>query len=150
MPTLSKGVKAGLAAVVCGIGICALAKRLKSSLQPSKLKQNVDVSQFPGINMYAFFERRYLKSLYTEVADEIIETKQFHRILDIATGPGYLPIQLALHDGAISITGMDESPDMLRVAGANARAEHVDKSIEFVTGEVSNLPFPGQHFDRSD
>jgi ubiquinone/menaquinone biosynthesis C-methylase UbiE len=85
--------------------------------------------------------------MYTEMAGEILREKEFQKLLDISTGPGFMPIELALNCKDCSITGMDESPDMVRIAEANATASHVRNTVNFVTGSVESLPFPGRYFD---
>ena len=61
------------------------------------------------------------------------------RVLDVATGPGYVA-ELAEHRGAIAV-GLDLSEGML----AEARRNHPE--IEFVAGDAEALPFPDERFD---
>jgi ubiquinone/menaquinone biosynthesis C-methylase UbiE len=88
-----------------------------------------------------------MRSLYAGVADEIVKTHHFGRILDLGSGLGYLPIEIALRDRNTAIVGIDASSDMVRIAETNARANRIGKSVEFATGEPTNLPFPGRYFD---
>ncbi|HTV81938.1 MAG TPA: class I SAM-dependent methyltransferase [Acidobacteriaceae bacterium] len=61
------------------------------------------------------------------------------RVLEVAPGPGYLAIELA-RLGRFHITGLDLSPDMVRIARDNAARAGV--AAEFLEGNSSSLPFP--------
>ncbi|MBI5612025.1 MAG: class I SAM-dependent methyltransferase [Gammaproteobacteria bacterium] len=64
------------------------------------------------------------------------------RLLDVGCGTGYFTRRFA-HSGS-TVTGIDASPAMLRVAQAQAGAgEH------YLTGDARTLPFPDQTFDLS-
>jgi len=147
MSTLKKTLKAGALAVACGFGLCAVARKLKVSDRLAEFAHSVEGVPFPGAALYTFLSARQLRPLYSEIAEEIVSADHFERILDLDTGPGYLPIEIAKRDGAVSISGTDRSADMVRIAEADARAARVSRSIEFATGESGNLPFPGRYFD---
>lgn len=61
------------------------------------------------------------------------------RVLDVATGPGYVAATAAGR-GADSV-GLDFSETMLDYARSRA------PSVEFVTGDATALPFPNESFD---
>lgn len=137
----------GIAAGVCAVGLCALARKVKSRVGTLDIAQSLEGIPFPGTDLYSFLATRELKPMYTEMAGEILKEKEFHKLLDISTGLGYMPIELALHCKDCLVIGMDESADMVRIAEDNARASHVRNTVDFVTGSVTNLPFPGRYFD---
>jgi ubiquinone/menaquinone biosynthesis C-methylase UbiE len=66
------------------------------------------------------------------------------RVLEVAPGPGYLSIELA-RLGSSQVTGVDLSPDMVRIARENAARAGV--AAEFVEGNSSSLPFDADSFD---
>jgi demethylmenaquinone methyltransferase / 2-methoxy-6-polyprenyl-1,4-benzoquinol methylase len=70
------------------------------------------------------------------------------RILDICCGTGDLSISLfQLADYKPEITGVDFSRLMLDEAEKKAPVKAPGNNIKFVEAEVSNLPFPDNHFD---
>ena len=146
MGRLAKTVKAGIVAGVCGVGLCAVAKKLKLSSRIAEVAQSVEAVPFPGARLYTFLASRGLRPLYAAIADDIAEAGRFERILDLGTGVGYLPIELAKRDSA-TVVGVDASSEMIRIANANAQASGVAKEVEFATGDNVNLPFPGRYFD---
>src|SRR6202795_4423563 len=66
------------------------------------------------------------------------------RVLDIATGPGY--IAEAFAKNSREVLGMDLTEAMLAIARART-GEHGVKNISFPTGDAPNLPFHEGEFD---
>jgi len=147
MSKLKKTLKAAAIAGLCAVGLCAVARKLKLPTRVADLAQSVEAVPFPGTRLYSFLASRQLRPLYAAIADDITAAGKFARMLDLATGPGYLPIELALRNPESSIVGIDKSPEMIHIANADARASHVAESVEFATGDPANLPFPGRYFD---
>jgi ubiquinone/menaquinone biosynthesis C-methylase UbiE len=81
------------------------------------------------------------QELAQRIADQIPEGG---RVLEVAPGPGYLSIELA-RLGSFHITGLDLSPDMVRIARDNAARAGL--AVEFLEGNSSSLPFPLDTFD---
>lgn len=140
-------LKTAAVTIACGLGLCALAKRLNLSSRLIAIAHSVEAVPFPGTALYTFLASRQLRPLYSVIAEEVIEADNVKRILDLGTGPGYLPIEIALRNPNVAVSGLDESTDTVQVAEANARASQVSKSIEFVTGDPTHLPYPGRYFD---
>ncbi len=64
-------------------------------------------------------------------------------VLEVAPGPGYLSIELAKR--GFHVTAVDISPDFVEIAKRNASEAAV--SVNFLEGNVSNLPFKDCQFD---
>lgn len=69
-----------------------------------------------------------------------------HKILDVATGTGSLPIGIAQSMNA-KVVGLDISEKMLEIANKKVKKADLEKSVSFVLGDAENLSFPDQHFD---
>jgi ubiquinone/menaquinone biosynthesis C-methylase UbiE len=69
------------------------------------------------------------------------------RVLDVGTGPGWIPIELALRRPGWEIVALDASEDMLRLARRRAQAVGVADRITFMHGDASSLPFAAGQFD---
>ena len=67
--------------------------------------------------------------------------------LDVGTGPGQIPIKLALKLPQLQIVGIDLSEAMLARARNGAAAAGVESQVRFKTGDARRLPFPDHHFD---
>ena len=147
MSDFKKTLKAAAVAAVCGVGLCALARKLKLSRAVSDIAQSVEAVPFPGTRIYAFLAAKQLHPLYAAIADQLANANSFQRILDLGTGLGYLPIELARRRPELCIIGVDQAPDLIRIANANARAFRAKHDVEFRTGDPTNLPYPGRYFD---
>lgn len=67
--------------------------------------------------------------------------------LDLGAGSGILAIAAAKL-GYSPVVAMDFDPEAIRVACANARANHVEQKLEIRRGDVTNLPVrPRRQFD---
>jgi ubiquinone/menaquinone biosynthesis C-methylase UbiE len=69
------------------------------------------------------------------------------RVLDIGTGPGQIPIKLALKAPRAEITGLDLSEAMLVQARHDAQQNGVADRVRFQIGDAKKLSFPDSHFD---
>lgn len=67
--------------------------------------------------------------------------------LDVGTGPGQIPIKLALKLPQLEIVGIDLSEAMLTKARLGAAAADLQSQVRFETGDARRLPFPDHHFD---
>ena len=66
------------------------------------------------------------------------------RILDVGTGPGLLPLQLAERGPQLRIDAVDLSPEMIEAARSTAGP---DARIAFAEADVAALPFADGSFD---
>ena len=69
------------------------------------------------------------------------------RVLDIGTGPGWVPIELSKKRPDLSITGIDKSREMLNIAHRNAHENDLTDRISFVYADARDLPFDDGYFD---
>jgi len=69
------------------------------------------------------------------------------RVLDVGTGPGWIPIELALRKPGWEIWAVDASEDMLVIARRHAEEAGVADRVHFVLGNAVDLPFTTGWFD---
>ena len=68
-------------------------------------------------------------------------------ILEVASGPGYLAIEIAKLGICNKIIGLDISKDFVEIAQRNAREAGVSEVVEFLHGNVADMHFPDNSFD---
>ena len=68
-------------------------------------------------------------------------------VLDVGTGPGFLPPRLARAYPTATITGLDTGPEMLVLARERARSSGVEDRVRFVQGSAYELPFADSSLD---
>ena len=117
-----------------------------------------------------FIDRRILESCPVHVSDEAVEYDRMvrryawllnrpfvnmiaevglerGRVLDVGTGPGWIPIELALRKPGWEIWAVDASEDMLAQARRHAAEAGVAGRVHFVHGDATDLPFETGSFD---
>jgi ubiquinone/menaquinone biosynthesis C-methylase UbiE len=68
-------------------------------------------------------------------------------VLDVGTGPGQIPIKLALRNPRLQITGIDLSEAMLVKAKKHAELAGVEGRVNFQAADAMHTPLPDRHFD---
>lgn len=103
---------------------------------------------FEGRNsrFYDFMASRLLRRVYRRLAHDIAGlAPQGAAVLDVGTGPGVLPAELAALRPDLRVTGVDPSADM--VAAARRKLARFGDRAGAVPGEAAHLPFPDGSFD---
>ncbi len=102
---------------------------------------------FPLSRVYSLItSSRMIRDYYEAVASQVLSEEPAGRVLDIGTGPGRLPIIIASRDKYVHVTGLDLSPDMVKIATAEARKKGL-ANLDFKAGNASELPFGDREFD---
>jgi demethylmenaquinone methyltransferase/2-methoxy-6-polyprenyl-1,4-benzoquinol methylase len=74
--------------------------------------------------------------------------RQPDRILDLCCGTGDLAIRLTqLAPASTKVVGLDYSPPMLEKATEKAKHLPLKAELNFINGDVGDLPFPDEYFD---
>jgi len=68
------------------------------------------------------------------------------KLLDVGSGPGWIPVQLAKARPHWQITAVDASNDMLEKARRHAEVQNT-QNIRWVQGYAEQIDFPNDHFD---
>ena len=103
----------------------------------------------PGAIVYSAIVAKspVMKDFYHMVAEEVLSKMSSGRILDIGTGPGYLPLEISQRSSGIEIKAIDISPAMVEIAKHNAQEMGLQERVEFLFGSADNIPFEEGHFD---
>jgi ubiquinone/menaquinone biosynthesis C-methylase UbiE len=109
---------------------------------------------------YDRLARWTLRGLYRHVAEDVAAiAPPSATVLDVGTGPGRLLHELAERRPDLALTGMDPSPDMIRLAEQTLLAEHAllaeyaqttrepAHRIRFQVADVAALPCPDASVD---
>ncbi|MEM2978448.1 MAG: class I SAM-dependent methyltransferase [Candidatus Hadarchaeales archaeon] len=101
---------------------------------------------FPSIFVPLYYlEAVFRRGSYRTLASEITSRLSRGRILDVGTGPGLLPLELALRSPWLEVVGVDPSPGMIALARRLCR--EAEGRVDFIVGGVYRLPFPSPSFD---
>jgi len=88
-----------------------------------------------------------IEEYYSQVAEEIVSSFKSGVILDLGTGPGYLPIEIVRRAPDINIIGVDLSRKLIQMAQANAAKAGLSDQLSFEVGNSAGLRFDDASFD---
>ncbi len=74
------------------------------------------------------------------------DVKRDHKVLDIGTGTGIIPILLAGKTGAASITGLEIQENMAEMAARSVKLNSLENRVNIVCGDVKKY---GEYFAKS-
>ncbi len=91
-------------------------------------------------------EMKYRKLIRFILED--LNVKNNSDILEIGPGPGWIGIWMAQENPTLSITGLELSEDMIRVANKNKIKEGVQDKVKYINGNAENMDlFADNSFD---
>ena len=104
---------------------------------------------WPFSNFYSFVvsQSRLANDIYESVTKEVCDVVNQGKILDVGTGPGRLPLKIALKNPDLGVYGVDLSDGMIKIAEENAIEAGVSQRLEFKVGSVYSLPYENDFFD---
>ena len=105
--------------------------------------------RIPGLlaTSYEKASRMVIEGYYSQVAGEIVSHIQHGTMLDLGTGPGYLPIQIVKRAPHLKITGVDLSRKLIDMAKINAQKAGLSFQLSFEVGDSARLRFDDEAFD---
>jgi ubiquinone/menaquinone biosynthesis C-methylase UbiE len=98
-------------------------------------------------SIYEKATRMVLETYYDPVAEEVVSFLRDGTILDLGTGPGYLPIRIAKKSPSIRIDGIDLGQKLIAMARANAIKAGVSDRVNFEVGNAGKLRFEDDSYD---
>jgi ubiquinone/menaquinone biosynthesis C-methylase UbiE len=113
------------------------------------MKNWLKIERIPGplASSYEKATRLAIGLYYTRVADEIVSGFQQGVLLDLGTGPGYLPIEIIKKSADIQIIGVDLSRRLIHMARKNAKQAGLSDRLDFEFGNSAKLRFDDGAFD---
>lgn len=109
----------------------------------------IHIERIPGVlaSAYEKSARMAIESYYTSVAQEVVGHLPAGIILDLGTGPGYLPIEIARRSPDVRIVGIDLSRRLIAAARATAAEAGLSRQLQFQRGDASRTGFKDSSFD---
>lgn len=112
-------------------------------------KRRIFIERIPGpfASLYEKATMMVIKTYYVPIANEVVSTLRAGKILDVGTGPGYLPIEIVKRSPDIRVDGIDLSRRLIEIARVNAAKEAVAERLHFEVGNASRLRFDDESYD---
>ena len=113
------------------------------------MKEWIKIERIPGVLASAYVKatRMVVESYYCPVAREIVANLNEGTILDLGTGPGYLPVEIVKRSLSINVIGVDLSRKLIEIARSNAAKAGLTDRLTFKTGNAGRLEFADSSFD---
>ena len=114
-----------------------------------QMKQWIKIERIPGplASCYEKASRLVIGTYYSRVAEEIVSVLSTGIILDLGTGPGYLPIQIVKRSPSVRVVGIDLSRKLINMARRTAAKAGLTDRLDFRVGNAGRLPFGNESFD---
>ncbi|MBI5167823.1 MAG: class I SAM-dependent methyltransferase [candidate division NC10 bacterium] len=102
-----------------------------------------------GARYYAWITRvsPAVRDFYELVVSEVAGTLNSGRVLDVGTGPGYLPIKIAERLPSVKVIGVDISEDMIKIACRNVENAHLSNQIELLVEDGAETSIAPESID---
>lgn len=97
--------------------------------------------------LYDQIAHRAIETYYKEVAECVTAYTSQGSVLDVGTGPGYLPIEIVKKARHVTVVGIDASAALVRIAQKNAETEGMSDRVRFVKCDGSRLDFADDSYD---
>jgi ubiquinone/menaquinone biosynthesis C-methylase UbiE len=109
----------------------------------------IKIERIPGplASSYEKATRLAIDIYYRKVAAEIVSEFEQGLILDLGTGPGYLPIEIVKSAANVKIVGIDLSRRLIEMARRNAQKSGFSERLTFAVGNAGGLRFDDASFD---
>ncbi|HHT9134370.1 MAG TPA: class I SAM-dependent methyltransferase [Candidatus Avalokitesvara rifleensis] len=96
---------------------------------------------------YDLFAGRIVPTLYSGFMDAVARELRCGKILDVGTGPGYVPIEIAKRNEEVFVDGIDLTRKFREIGERNARNAGVSARVHFETGDATKMPFDDNSYD---
>jgi ubiquinone/menaquinone biosynthesis C-methylase UbiE len=97
--------------------------------------------------LYDQIARSAVDTYYKEVAELVTSQTSRGLVLDIGTGPGYLPIEIAKRAPEVTVVGIDWSKALVRIAQENAKEDGLSDRVRFVKCDGNRIDFEDDSYD---
>ena len=113
------------------------------------MKKWIKIERIPGVLARAYEKatRMVIESYYRPVAGEIVANLNEGTILDLGTGPGYLPVEIVKRSPTINVVGVDLSRKLIEIARSNVAKAGLADRLTFQAGNAGRLEFADSSFD---
>jgi ubiquinone/menaquinone biosynthesis C-methylase UbiE len=102
---------------------------------------------WPFTRFYDRYPNRIFAKWFRRIAADIKDRAISGNIVDIGTGPGRLPIEIAKQVEKARVFGVDMSEDMIKIASKNAEKAGVGDRVEFRVRSAYNTGFEDNSID---
>ena len=126
------------------------AQILKAPAKGGRILESSPVHEREEASEYDDMVQRHQRLLnrpFVHLISKAMRGRKNITVLDVGTGPGWIPIELARQHPTWTIHALDASADMLERGRMHAERAGVAERIHFHKGDALDLPFEPGRFD---
>lgn len=103
----------------------------------------------PGLaaGLYNKTARRLIPELCHGFVEDVVKQLPAGRLLDVGTGPGYVPIEIARRSKEVFVDGIDLTERMIEIARINAQEANLEDRLSFQVGDGKEMGFKDESYD---
>lgn len=117
--------------------------------KPRKIETNVGIQGTFTVELYDTFARNMRDKGWNNVETFRSSGIVDGSVLEIGPGPGYVGLEWLKKSGNGTLTALDISPDMIRLARKNAEEYGLGARVTYVEGSALKMPFREASFDAA-
>ncbi|MFH1484588.1 MAG: methyltransferase domain-containing protein [Chloroflexota bacterium] len=131
------------------MGVLSRLSHLFTTFAPRVPLPKEPIDETDEVEQYDKGARLYIWPLYKHFVWKVLRRGiRGGRVLDIGTGPGLLPLEMAnVKNNTFRIVGLDISEPMIRKAHENAKRAQVEGRVQFIIATAAHLPFLDNSLD---
>ncbi|MBN1350620.1 class I SAM-dependent methyltransferase [candidate division KSB1 bacterium] len=115
--------------------------------KPRVVETNEGIHGEFNVTTYDQMQRRLRDKGWIETGDIIKSGITSGRALEVGPGPGYLGLEWLKHTQNTTLTGLDISADMLKIAKRNAADYQMSHRVNYIQSSGQTMPFGENEFD---
>ncbi len=134
----------GAVAVLWGL----LSDRRRRMTLMGRVMKGVEPVPYLGSRINAVVAPQ-LMGIYRSVAEDATSEISSGELLEIASGPGFLAVELGQRARELEITTMDISSYVVQMAESRVHTAGLGRQVKVVLGDPHDIPFPDDSFDAA-
>lgn len=96
---------------------------------------------------YDALARKIVPVIYSGFVEAVARELRAGKILDVGTGPGYVPIEIAKRSEDVSVDGIDLTRKFIVIAERNAGEAGLSGRLHFEVGNATDMRFEDNSYD---
>jgi ubiquinone/menaquinone biosynthesis C-methylase UbiE len=118
-------------------------------LQPRKIETNNGIQGELTVELFDRFAKRMRDKGWNGVESFFNAGIQGGAVLEVGPGPGYVGLEWLKKSKCGTLTGLEISPAMIRIAEKNAREYMLSHQVNYIEGSCMAMPFADHSFDAA-
>lgn len=117
------------------------------SIKQRKVETNHGIQNETTVKLFDQFARRMRDKGWNGVDYFLASGIREGKVLEIGPGPGYVGLEWLKKCEKATLTALEISPAMIRIAEKNAKVENLSHRVKYIEGNCLSMPFENNSYD---